>query len=58
MKKMLKPSDFQKVNAPMEISEKYDWKKQCRGDIAKWGTYASTNVGVGTGLQDTDSISD
>lgn len=58
MKKMLTPSDFQKVNDPMEISEKYDWEKQCRGDMSKWGTYASTNRGWGTGIQDTDSISD
>ena len=58
MGKKLVPSDFQKANQSIEIPEKYDWKKQCRADISKWGTYARTSGAGGTGIIDMDNISD
>jgi len=58
MKKMITPDSFKKASTPIVIPQEYDWKTQSRGDIVKYGTFATTTQGCGTGIQDTDSISD
>ena len=61
MKKMIAPTDLQSKCEPLDVSGKYDWKKQTYQYDCKFGTSASTSTGTfRNGLNDTnwDSVND
>ena len=65
MKDLISPIDLQAKSTPLDVSGKYDWKKQVyQYDSCKWGTSNRTSSGTITGIahaQDdstTDSYTD
>ena len=65
MKKMITPLALQTKSVPMNVSGKYDWKKQAyEFDACKFGTSSRTSFGTNSGQfnfsddSNTDSYND